>query len=87
MDKSFSSTCAYGSDKWIATVLGQSLEWFKRNRAMLEREGFPPKDTLFGMTLKADVQAFLAKRRRVNDPDPTATHHGPENSGVNYGHL
>ena len=87
MDKSFSSTCAYGSDKWIATVLGQSLEWFKRNRPMLEREGFPAKDALFGMTLKDDVNAFLAKRRRVSDPASTAAHHGPDQTGVNYGNL
>ena len=87
MDKSFLPTCAYGSDKWIATVLGQSLEWFKRNRPMLEREGFPPKDAMFGMTLKDDVQAFLAKRRRVPDPDRTAIHHGPDQTGVNYDNL
>lgn len=87
MDRTFSTNCAYGSDKWVATVLGQSLEWLKRNRPKLEREGFPPKDALFGMTLKDDVQAFLAKRRRVADPDPTATHHGPDQTGVNYANL
>lgn len=76
---------AYGSDKWCAARLGQSLNWFKKNRPILEHEGFPSKDRLFGLTLKADVEAFLAKRRRMADPDPAAQ--PPKSGGIRYDRL
>ncbi len=64
-DATFSETAAYGSDAWCAATLGKSLNWFKTNRPVLEREGFPKKDGLIGQTLKGDVDAWLARRRQV----------------------
>lgn len=86
-DRTFDPVSAYGSERWVASRLGSNSDWLKKNRPKLEGEGFPPVDRLFGMTLKADVDAFLARRRRIADPDLTATHHRPETSGVNYGNL
>lgn len=71
-DATFTETAAYGSDAWCAAKLGKSLHWFRKNRGTLEREGFPKRDMLVGQTLKADVEAFLAKRRRVSDADVVA---------------
>lgn len=84
-DRTMEDVSAYGSDKWCAAKLGQSLDWLKKNRPVLEREGFPAKDSLFAMTLKADVEAFLAKRRRVADPDPAAQ--PPKSGGIRYDRL
>jgi hypothetical protein len=84
-DRTMEDVSAYGSDKWCAARLGQSLNWFKKNRPILEHEGFPSKDRLFGLTLKADVEAFLAKRRRMADPDPAAQ--PPKSGGIRYDRL
>jgi len=84
-DRTMEDVSAYGSDRWCAARLGQSLNWFKKNRPILEHEGFPSKDRLFGLTLKADVEAFLAKRRRMADPDPAAQ--PPKSGGIRYDRL
>lgn len=86
-DRTFDPVSAFGSERWVASRLGSNTDWLKKHRTKLEGEGFPPVDRLFGMTLKADVEAFLAKRRRVSDPEPTADHHRPETSGVKYDNL
>jgi hypothetical protein len=78
-DASLSEASAYGSDLWVAQTLGKSVSWLRLNRPALEREGFPRKDKLIGLTLKADVEAFLARRRTVPDAGqviaPMAVHH------------
>ena len=86
-DPTIEPYAAYGSARWCAMRLGVSLSKFQRTRPLFEVEGFPKVDPLVGLTLKADVDAFLAKRRRVADPDPAA-HHGRETtSGVRYHEL
>lgn len=79
-DRTMSEISAYGSDRWCALRLGQSIDWLKKNRQTLEREGFPKKDSLFSLTLKADVETFLAKRARVAQPSSVAE---PHNQGAN----
>lgn len=76
-DRSQSSVAAYGSDAWVALRFGRTVQWFRQHRAALEIEGFPRKDRLVGMTLKADVDAWLARRRTVADADAVQpdTHH------------
>ena len=86
-DRTMDDISALGSDRWCAAKLGLSLDWFKKNRDTLEREGFPAKDKLFQLTLKADVEAFLAKRRRVADPDPATPKQPSQSGGINYGRL
>lgn len=81
-DRTMEDVSAFGSDRWCAAKLGQSLDWFKKARPVLEHEGFPAKDGLIGLTLKADVEAFLAKRRRVADPAPAAAHPEPLSKGA-----
>lgn len=86
-DLTLSETSAYGSARWCAMRLGMSLSRFQRTRAMFEGEGFPRLDPLVGLTLKADVDAFLARRRRVADPDPAAHDSRETRSGVRYHDL
>jgi DNA-binding transcriptional regulator YhcF (GntR family) len=65
-------TPAYLSDRALAAHLGLSLTTLRKKRPDLEREGFPKKDGLVGMTLTADVDAWLARRRVV--PDRSGVH-------------
>jgi len=74
-DATFSADSAYGSDRWCAVTLGRSYNWFRRIRPTLEVAGFPKKDTIIGLTMKADVEAWLAKRRQVADAMSRTTHH------------
>lgn len=86
-DRTFDRVSACGSDRWVAAILGSSVEWLRKHRGKLEAEGFPPKDPLIGLTLKADVEAFLAKRRRVSDPAPAGGQSDSQKPGVNYGNV
>lgn len=67
-DPTMSPDAAYGSERWCAATLGKSYEWFRKARADLEADGFPPRDGLIKLTMKADVHAWIAKRRRISDP-------------------
>jgi hypothetical protein len=79
-DRTFDDASAYGSERWVAATLGSSTDWLRKNRPVLESEGLPQIDRLIGLTLKDDVKAFLARRRRVPDPEPRST-------GARYDHL
>jgi|GEM_PF-5471024 len=75
-DLTMNADAAYGSDRWCATTLGKSYDWFKKSRPLLEGDGFPPKDRILGLTMKDDVHAWIAKRRRIADVvvAPLTTH-------------
>ncbi len=87
VDPTFSGDAAYGSLRWCALRLGKSVDWLRGARPKLEREGFPQVDPLLGLTLKADVEAFLARRRRVADPVIAAQDSRDSNSGARYESL
>ena len=79
---------AYWTDIEIALRLGRSKNWFCDNRPKLEREGFPRKDTLIGLTCVADVEAWIARRRQVADAVPVGEHHADVSAhGDDYGRL
>lgn len=63
---------AYLSDQMLAHLLGKKVTWLRSKRAQLEADGFPAKDALLGATNAADVNAWIAKRRRLPDPEPAA---------------
>ena len=66
-DPTFDPMSEYGSRAYCAAVLGRSQSWFLTNRAKLEVEGFPKPCKIVGLTLKADVAAWISKRRRYAD--------------------
>lgn len=73
-DMTFDDTCAFGSDRWIAHTLGYSVVAFSAARPRLEADGFPKPDSLLGRTNKDDVRTWIARRRRLTDAVPAATH-------------
>lgn len=58
---------AYVADHEIAYMLGRKTAWLRKHRAALMAEGFPPKDRIIGLTIKADVEAWIARRRVLAD--------------------
>lgn len=85
-DPSLSEVSAYGSATWCALTLGKSVDWFRKNRAALETDGFPRVDALTGLTIKADVHAWIARRRKVAD---AGGHHTTtsKSEDIDYGAL
>jgi hypothetical protein len=64
-DLTRSTISAYASEALCAEMLGRSRDWFKVNRPRLEREGFPKTDPLIGLTLRADIHAWLSRRSQM----------------------
>jgi len=67
LDRTFSEVSAFGSEAWVATRFGRSTDWLRKTRRKLEAEGFPSPDPMIGLTLKADVDAWLSRRRRISE--------------------
>ena len=66
-------TPAYLSEADVAKMLGRSRGWLRMNRDRLEREGFPTVDGLIGLTCVDDINAWIARRRKVADAVMTRT--------------
>lgn len=81
-------TPAYLSETDVAKVLGKSRDWLRKNRPVLEREGFPAVDGLIGLTCVDDINAWIARRRKVADVGivQQGTHH-IEIRGIDYAKL
>lgn len=65
---------AFLTHEEVATLLCSSPDWLYRNRPKLVKAGFPDRDPLVRKYLRADVEAWINKRRRVKDEatQPTA---------------
>lgn len=84
-DLTLTENSLYGSEAWCAQTFGKSLDWWRRNRAVLEADGFPSKDPLTKQTIKADVLAWINKRRRIEDR--AIVEHRQIQTGVNLDAL
>jgi len=66
-DQTASDASLYGSRQWVADTLGMKLSTFDNKRVKLEEQGFPQRDHLVGLYLKADVLAWVSRRRQLAD--------------------
>lgn len=67
-DITFDKASCYGSIRWVCVTMGRSQNWFHRKRLELEQiEGFPKPDGVTGHYIKADIFAWIAKRRQIAD--------------------
>jgi hypothetical protein len=68
---------AYLTEHLVAFRLARKVTWLRSNREKLEREGFPRKDPLVGLTLTVDFEAWIELRRRIANPNGAAkaAHH------------
>lgn len=68
-DATFTDTSLYGSRLWCAVTLGRTYEWMMQgyNKAKLSNEGFPKPDPINGRYIKADVIAWINRRRQISD--------------------
>lgn len=56
-----------GSVKWAAARIGWPLSRFKQKREILENNGFPTVDRITNLYVKADIDAWINRRRQVSD--------------------
>lgn len=57
----------YGGRRWVAATLGMSPSTFDKKRSALEDQGFPLRDRLLDRWIKADVLAWVSRRRQIAD--------------------
>ena len=68
VDPSLSPEAALGSNEWVAQRLGITKDTWFRKRKTYYAAGFPKPDPLDKTRyLKADVDAWLHRRRRIAD--------------------
>ena len=77
-DATFTSASLFGSEKWCAARLGKSQSWFMDNRRRLETAGFPKRDPIIGLRPKADVDAWVERRRQYSGRVEAPINHKPE---------
>jgi hypothetical protein len=82
-DPSLSEHSLFGSITWVAMTLGMTRDTFQKRRPMLESEGFPVRDALTNLFIKADVCAWVTKRRRVSDTEAPSPEREKPKTGVN----
>lgn len=56
-----------GSIKWAAARIGWSLNRFRQRRELLASDGFPKVDRITNLYVKADVDAWINRRRQLSD--------------------
>ncbi len=70
MTKTDTPQAAFARASWAAARLGISVDTFRRRRPLLARAGFPEIDPIVGAYVKADVEAWISKRRQIDDAIP-----------------
>ena len=83
-DRTFSTASEFGSIDWAAATIGRSKDWFFRKRKTLEDAGFPKPDDQVDLYIKADVLAWIRRRRKYSDDDLIE---GPENDEIDYSQV
>lgn len=70
-------TPAYLKESEIAALFGRRRTWWTSRRTEFEALGFPKRDPIVGLTLKADVDEWIARRRVLGQRDLArfADHH------------
>jgi len=82
VDPTLDTLSLFGSNDWAALRLGITKDTFFRKRAELEVAGFPKPDPLTGRYIKADVDAWVERRRQISTtPDQR------EKGSVNFNEL
>tara|TARA_R110000737_G_scaffold288712_1_gene295303 strand:+ start:903 stop:1163 length:261 start_codon:yes stop_codon:yes gene_type:complete len=76
-DHSLKSVAAFGSARWVADRLGVTPPTFHSKRSNMEAEGFPTRDPILNMYIKADVDAWIKNRRKISDSDKVEVQRQP----------
>lgn len=83
-DLTLTDRSLYGSSDWVVMTIGKSKDWFAHNKKRMEADGFPKKDPIISLWIKADVEAWINKRRKFSD-NATLIH--MESTEVNHDAL
>jgi len=66
-DPTMNELSLFGSKKWASSRLGLSRDRFQRKLDALENNGFPKVDRITNLYVKADIDAWINRRRQVSD--------------------
>ena len=77
-DRTFADVSRYGSVKWLAAAMGLSVDQLRGRLPKMHNDGLPEPDQIVGHWIKADVDAWIERRRRI---DNSATLTGPTPAG------
>ena len=84
-DATFDEQSQYGSTAWVCATLGVSKDKFRSVRPKLLDHGFPDRDPLMNLYIKADIQAWIELRRSIRNQ---ATVESPTtDEEINYDEL
>lgn len=85
-DPTYDKHSAFASMSWLASRLGRSKDWFSRNKDQLHHAGLPEPDPVVGLYSKADVDAWITRRRKVADFTKDVTVNVSESSKPEVNH-
>ncbi len=76
-----------GSVRWAAARIGWTLNKFRQKRDTLENDGFPKVDRITNLYVKADVDAWINRRRQLSDNAVLSVGVGKTLEEVNFSAL
>jgi hypothetical protein len=65
-DRTFDDVSRYGSLKWLAAAMGLSIDQLRTRLPQMQTDGLPPPDPIVGHYIKADVDAWIERRRKFS---------------------
>lgn len=63
-DRTFEPVSRFGSLSWVAATLGLSKDQLRKRLPQMTTDGFPQPDPIVDLYIKADVQAWIDRRRQ-----------------------
>jgi hypothetical protein len=71
-DRTFDDVSRYGSLKWLAAAMGLSIDQLRARLPRMYNDGLPKPDLIIGHYIKADVDAWIVRRRKFSNADADA---------------
>ena len=67
-DRTFDPVSQFGSLRWVAATMGLSVDQLRPRLPKMSDDGFPPPDPIVTLYIKADVLAWIERRRQLPNP-------------------
>ena len=66
-DRTFDPVSQFGSLRWVAATMGISVDQLRTRLPRMKSDGFPQPDPIVTLYIKADVLAWIERRRQLPD--------------------
>lgn len=64
-DRTFDPVSQFGSLRWVAATMGLSVDQLRPRLPKMNGDGFPKPDQIVKLYIKADVLAWIERRRQL----------------------